>query len=104
MSGLRYAVGVDVGGTKIAAAVVGSEGKIPAHVKLKTDRDDRDRSIAQVATAAHDAVASAGIAWERISAVGVDVPGIYYPQTGKVWAPNLPGWDHIPLRDCLAPQ
>ena len=104
MSELRYSVGVDVGGTKIAAAVVDSAGKIHEKIKLKTDRADRDRSVAQVAQAAHEAVAASGVSWERIAAIGVDVPGIYYPKTGKVWAPNLPGWDQIPLRDWLAPQ
>jgi len=104
MSDLRYAVGVDVGGTKIAAAVIDSDGTILRKVKLATDRQDRDRSVAQVALAAREAVAGAGLEWERIAAVGVDIPGIYYPKTGKVWAPNLPGWDHIPLRDYLEAQ
>jgi len=104
MNQLRFAVGVDVGGTKIAAAVVDSQGIIHQSIKLKTDRHDRDRCVAQVAHAAHEAVAASGVAWEQIAAVGVDVPGIYYPGTGKVWAPNLPGWDQIPLRDWLAPQ
>ena len=90
MSDLRYAVGVDVGGTKVAAAVVDSNGTILRKVKLATDRQDRDRSVAQVALAAREAVAGAGLEWERIAAVGVDIPGIYYPKTGKVWAPNCP--------------
>jgi len=104
VSELRYAVGVDVGGTKIAAAVVDSQGRIHEKIKVKTDREDRDRSVAQVAEAAHAAVAASGVAWDKIAAVGIDVPGIYYPKIGNVWAPNLPGWDHIPLRDLLAPQ
>src|SRR5438034_4521757 len=104
MIGLRYAVGVDVGGTKIAAAVVDSEGRIRKKVKIATEKNDRDQSVAQVARAAQEAVASAGVPWERISGIGVVVPGIYYPQTGKVWAPNLPGWDHIPLREWLEPH
>src|SRR4051794_30214871 len=101
MSDLRFAVGVDVGGTKIAAAVVDSSGAILRKVKLATERNDRERSLAQVAEAAQQVVAAAGVPWERIAAVGVDVPGIYYPKTGKVWAPNLPGWDQIPLRERL---
>ena len=99
---LRFAVGVDVGGTKIAAAVVDSEGRIREKVRLKTEREDRDRSVEQVAAAAREAVSAAGIAWEQVAAIGVDVPGIYYPDSGRVWAPNLPGWDRIPLRDWLS--
>jgi glucokinase len=98
MSDLRRVVAVDVGGTKIAAAVVDSEGKIHEKIKLKVDRD---RSVEQVAEAAAQAVAAADVGWESVDAVGVDVPGIYYPRTGLVWAPNLPGWGRIPLRSLL---
>jgi predicted NBD/HSP70 family sugar kinase len=35
---LRYAIGVDVGGTKIAVAMVDSEGKVGAKIKVQTDR------------------------------------------------------------------
>ncbi len=104
MSDLRYAIGVDVGGTKIAAAVVDSAGAVRGKIRLSTDRSDRGRSVEQVVEAAREAASAAGTAWEQIAAVGVDVPGIYYPRSGKVWAPNLPGWDHIPLREWLAPR
>lgn len=33
--------------------------------------------------------------------IGVCVPGIAYSKTGTVWAPNIPGWEHYPLRDEL---
>ena len=32
---------------------------------------------------------------------GVCVPGISWSGTGRVWAPNIPGWDDYPLRDEL---
>src|SRR5439155_24368128 len=104
MSDLRYAVGVDVGETKIDAAVIDSEGKIHKKTKLVTERQDREESVAQVAQAANDVVAMTGIRWEQMEAVGVAVPGISYAQSGKVWAANLPGWDHIPLREWLKPR
>ncbi len=31
-------------------------------------------------------------------AVGVSVPGIADARTGRVWAPNIPGWDEYPLQ------
>ena len=33
-----------------------------------------------------------------VRAVGICVPGIAQPQTGRVWAPNIPGWDDYPLK------
>ncbi len=99
---MRYAVGVDVGGTKIAAAVVDSEGRATAKVKVATEQRDTAKSIDQVVEIACRAADESGIPWRDISAVGIAVPGIYYAASGRVWAPNLPGWDHIPLRDEVA--
>ena len=93
---------MDVGGTKIAASVVDSEGNACSNIRVATERQDTARSIGQIAELAHRAVELSRIPWGDISAVGVAVPGIYYAATGLVWAPNLPGWDHIPLRNKLA--
>ncbi|HZS51237.1 MAG TPA: ROK family protein [Bryobacterales bacterium] len=99
-----YAVGVDVGGTKVAAAVIDPRKVIHSKIRLSTEKQNRERSIAQVAEAARKAVEAARVSWENIAAVGVDVPGVYYPGSGEVWAPNLPGWDRIPLRGELQTQ
>ena len=93
---------MDVGGTKIAAAIVDSTGTTGLKIKVSTEQHDTARSIAQVSEIAHRVVEQNGVSWQNISAIGVAVPGIYYAATGEVWAPNLPGWDHIPLRDELA--
>jgi glucokinase len=34
-----------------------------------------------------------------IRGVGVSVPGIVNQTSGRVWAPNIPGWNDYPLRD-----
>jgi glucokinase len=38
---------------------------------------------------------------EQAAAVGIIVPGIYNRQTGMAWAPNLWGWDEVPLLSML---
>jgi len=93
---------VDVGGTKIAASIVDSTGNASSKVKISTEQHDTARSIAQVAEIAHRVAQESGVSWRDISAIGVAIPGIYYAATGQVWAPNLPGWDGIPLLDELA--
>ncbi len=93
---------MDVGGTKIAASMVDSDGHAGSKVKVSTEQHDTARSIAQVAEIARRVAEESGVSWRDISAIGVAVPGIYYAATGQVWAPNLPGWDHIPLREELA--
>ncbi|UCG28301.1 MAG: ROK family protein, partial [Bacteroidales bacterium] len=37
-----------------------------------------------------------------ISGIGICVPGIYYSETGHVWAPNIPGWEYYPLLEELS--
>ncbi len=37
----------------------------------------------------------------KIKSAGIAVPGIYYPKTGHVWAPNIPGWEDYPLKEDL---
>jgi glucokinase len=34
----------------------------------------------------------------RVDGVGAAVPGIAHADSGRVWAPNIPGWDDYPLR------
>jgi glucokinase len=47
------------------------------------------------------AARESGVALGEICAACIAVPGIHYAAGGQVWAPNMPGWDHIPLRDEL---
>jgi glucokinase len=37
-----------------------------------------------------------------MKAIGVCIPGIVFARSGRVWAPNIPGWDLFPLRSRLA--
>lgn len=38
----------------------------------------------------------------QVRAVGVSVPGIARAVSGRVWAPNIPGWADYPLREEIA--
>jgi Transcriptional regulator/sugar kinase len=33
-----------------------------------------------------------------VNCIGICVPGISYSKSGKVWAPNIPGWEDYPLK------
>jgi len=37
----------------------------------------------------------------ELRATGLCIPGVVFARSGRVWAPNIPGWDHFPLRDRL---
>lgn len=83
---------IDLGGTKLAAAVVDEHGRILASRTQPVDKHD---TIAQVGAIARD-LESAGYA-----RAGLVIPGIYHAHTGEAWAPNLWGHDAIPLRSQL---
>jgi predicted NBD/HSP70 family sugar kinase len=97
MKAMEFCGGVDVGGTKIASALFTREGEISAKDKISIDKSGGDAAAGQVGDkieALAEAVRAVG---GRLAAVGVCVPGIAYSASGKVWAPNIPGWDQYPL-------
>ncbi|MCK7483593.1 MAG: ROK family protein [Candidatus Moduliflexus flocculans] len=92
-----YCGGIDVGGTKIASALFSREGEISAREKVPIDKAGGDAAAAQVAGRIQALAAAAAESGGRLAAVGICVPGIAYSASGKVWAPNIPGWDQYPL-------
>ena len=96
---MHAVVAVDLGGTKLSAAVVDGAGRILARAKQPADRQD---TAAQIASIAEEVLRAAGMEWGAVSAAGLVVPGIYWPETGDVWAPNLFGMDNVPLGRDLA--
>jgi len=94
-------VGLDLGGTKIAAGVVDSSGRLLSSLRLPTPASGVRRDLAAMFDAVHAAVGGVGVALAAIRAVGVGIPGAFDPQTETAWAPNLPGWKRVPLRSLL---
>ena len=94
-------IGLDLGGTKLAAAVFDADGRILLR-SLSPLAGRTGRAVGNLARADLAALLQqASMKGLRIRAVGVSVPGISYSKTGKVWAPNIPGWDNFPLRSIL---
>ena len=82
---------VDVGGTKILAAVLNGEGKILTRCKLKTDRADKQTLLDQIDQAMNSALEESRLARADIKGVALGVPGIVNSKTGfVVFTPNTP--------------
>ena len=87
------AIGVDIGGTKIAAAVVTPEGKILSEVRYATQADPPNRLIETVA----QAITEVKDGFE-VGGVCVAVPGRILAAENKViFAPNLHEIENIRL-------
>ena len=95
----RFYIGIDLGGTKVLAAVATPEGEIIARSKRQTftpDADDASDSMAlarRIALTAQEAMARANLRQHDIKAVGIGVPGPVNIHTGRMLnAVNLPAW------------
>ncbi len=99
-------VGVDLGGTKILAAVVTADGKIMGQAKRKTKPETGTESVIErIVKTVDDALASAKTLRSEVRAVGIGAPGPIDPDTGTVlMAPNLNGWENVPLAKTLSEQ
>jgi predicted NBD/HSP70 family sugar kinase len=97
-----YVVGVDIGRAFVRVAAADLGGRVVA----RRDTPNRARSagaiVANVADAAHEVVAEAGLSWDDVAHVVVGSPGVFDPATGRLrHAPNLPGWSRAGLVDRL---
>jgi glucokinase len=91
----------DLGGTKLAAALVNREGKIIARAVEPVDTTSAGAPIAQIVGLA--AALSSEAPNKKFRAAAVAVPGLVRC-SGTVWAPNLPGWERVPLASRLRRQ
>jgi glucokinase len=94
-----FALGVDIGGTKVAAGLVGADGKIlfqtrvamPAHGSAAEGFGAVQSAIEGVFAARPEARAS-------LTGIGICAPGPLDPTTGVILnPPNMPCWRNFPL-------
>jgi glucokinase len=90
----RFALVADLGGTKIAAARVEDTGRI-THRLLAATPPEGGEAVVEAIVHLLQRLPGA-----NTCAVGVDVPGLAYP-SGAVWAPNISGWERMPLGEIL---
>lgn len=97
-----YRLGIDLGGTNIAAAVVDENYKIIGRGKVKTALPRPvDEICDAMAEAAKMAVQASGLEMTDISAMGIGTPGAVNPTKGIVtYSCNL-GFDNTPLCEMM---
>jgi len=90
-------IAVDLGGTKLAAALFSDNGEIIFREKVPLDKrqgtEVRELILHEVNILLQEAIEKK----MQVSALGICVPGIAHAKTGTVWAPNIPGWEDYPL-------
>jgi pyruvate formate lyase activating enzyme len=99
-----YAIGIDVGGTKIAAGVLDRTLDV---VAICITKEHAGQSPAHVVDAIEklywETLRQAHISPEQVAGVGVSFAGHTLGRNGLVLtSSNLPEWHHMPLRDVVA--
>ena len=94
-----YVVGVDMGGTKILAAVIDAKGEIVEQAKRATKpKKGPEEVIERITRCIREAIDGAELKPSQIRAIGIGSPGPLDPETGVIiFAPNL-GWSNVPLK------
>jgi glucokinase len=95
----NYVVGVDVGGTKVAAGLVDHTGEISHVTRVRMVCDaDAAAGLNSVIEALDSLLATAQQSRYTIRAIGICAPGPLDPNTGVVInPPNVPCWRNFPL-------
>lgn len=87
-----FTIGIDIGGTKIAAGLVAEDGSLHRPTRVATSPSS-DAIVAAVVHLVHELSADA-----EVSAVGVAAAGFVDHEAGTISSPNI-AWRDEPLRE-----
>src|SRR5436305_8303779 len=96
-------VGVDVGGTKVAAGLVNAAGEILSQQRVTmVSNDSAERGLQAVFSAITHVLAGSA---SGIAGIGICAPGPLDPKTGVILnPPNVPCWRNFPLAEEVRQQ
>jgi glucokinase len=88
-------VGVDIGGTKVAAGLVNASGEITSHVRVPMATTSASQGLDAVLSAIAKTIPQD---CRPIRGIGICAPGPLDPRSGVILnPPNLPCWRNFPL-------
>lgn len=96
-----YYIGVDLGGTNIAAGIVNQEGEILYKDSVPTGTGGSAAIAERIGTLVDGLLEHQGIKLEELSAMGVGVPGTANQETGLVEYANNLGMEDEPFLQML---
>ena len=91
----RVALGVDIGGTKIAVGAVDAAGAVQARRTIATDAEAGfEAGLARLERAIDETMAEAGVDPAAIAGIGLGCPGPFDEASGRIENfYTLPGWE-----------
>ena len=93
-------LGLDIGGTKLAAGIVDPSGAVRSFLGVPTRRDEGpEKVVERLLDLGRRAVDAAGVQWAAVVGVGVACGGPLDAARGVISPVHLPGWHDVPLRE-----
>lgn len=97
---MKYYVGIDLGGTNIAAGVTDENGTFIAKYSTKTNAGKPfEALVGDIAETAYKTIETAGLTISDISALGLGTPSCINPKTNRLVNANNLNWVNVPLYD-----
>jgi len=97
---MKYAIGIDLGGTNIKGGLIDSDGNVLAQGEVPTlAKEGPDAVIGRMAKLADEMKAKAA---GKVEGIGVGSPGPLHPTEGFIYTtPNMPGWENYSIKKKL---
>jgi len=97
-----FVAAIDFGGTKVAIATADTTGSILQQARIDTNASQGAQQILERTTDTAQALIERTLAEVagHCVAVGVSTPGVVHDH-GVLLSPNIPGWEHVPLRETM---
>jgi len=97
----RPVLAIDLGGTKIIAALISSDGQMIARqYNLAQAYEGPESVIGRMFTAADTLLNKENLSPSELNSISIAAAGVIDLETGVITlSPSLPGWHDIPLRD-----
>jgi glucokinase len=94
----KQIIGIDVGGTKIAACLVDLQGKILSTIRRPTDVTKPDATLDSIASSVKELMDANQLDSKSIDAIGFGIPGLVDAEKGIGIASVNLGWKNIAVR------
>jgi glucokinase len=102
---IKYAIGIDIGGTNIPCALVNSDGKILKTIYKKTPNSSKPEELIDSIKSSIDEIKTyfeEKYPSFNLSGIGLGAPGALDLQKGTIiTSPNLKNWKNIPIVEML---
>ncbi|WP_413377424.1 ROK family protein [Alkalihalobacillus sp. 1P02AB] len=100
---MEFAIGIDIGGTKIAAGIVGGDGEVKHKLKINTSQESKEQILIDLKEVILKLLEWSDLRKLRVSGIGIGSAGQVDVKEGKIISgtSNIKEWNDIPLRDII---